>query len=317
MRYDHLGDTGLVLSRVGLGSWLIFTTKEQDQCNDLHRKAWELGINFYDTANQYHNGDAELAVGEALSPFPRETYVLATKLFWPLSDHPFPTANDRGLSRKQIFNECHKSLKRLQTDHIDLYQCHRYDELTPLDETCWAMHDLITQGKVLYWGVSEWTAAQIEDAHGICRANGWHRPVSNQPVLNLLQRHWEDECFPVCEKNGMGVVNFSPLCQGLLTGKYDDGMPEDSRGADEEFGKWLRPLMTDGTMDKVRSFTALCRDHGLQPAQVALAWCHSVAPVTSTIVGATKVSQLEQNASAADLDLDPELLGAVESIFAS
>ena len=165
-------------------------------------RSLELGFNFFDTANVYGQskgkGYTEDVIGRwfAQGDGRRDQVVLATKVYGQMGDGK----NDRRLSARHIRRACEDSLRRLRTDHIDLYQCHRYDELTPLDETCWAMHDLITQGKVLYWGVSEWTAAQIEDAHGICRANGWHRPVSNQPVLNLLQRHWENECFPVCEK---------------------------------------------------------------------------------------------------------------------
>src|SRR5690606_23371970 len=181
------------------------------------------GVNFFDTANAYGNGETESVVAEALSPFRRDTYVLATKVFFPYGEHPFPGVNDRGLSRKHIMEQCHRSLRQLRTDYIDLYQCHRYYPATPLEETCRAMNDLIDQGKVLYWGVSMWTADQIKNAVAICDDHDWHRPVSDQPEYNMLQREIEAEILPTCARLGLGVVVYSPLAQGVLSGKYRPG----------------------------------------------------------------------------------------------
>ena len=180
MKYRRLGMWGLKLSEIGFGSWLNFNQNDQYLATELHRVAYESGINFFDTANVYGRSRTEVLVGKALGPFRRDTYVLATKVYWPFDrDWPFPEANDRGLSRKHIFAECHASLKRLGTDYIDLYQCHRFDDQVPLAETCRALNDLAVQGKILYWGVSEWTAEHIAEAVAICEECGWHRPVSN------------------------------------------------------------------------------------------------------------------------------------------
>jgi aryl-alcohol dehydrogenase-like predicted oxidoreductase len=217
----------------------------------------ENGINFFDTANAYGGGETETVVGRALAPFRRETYVLATKLFWPVKDWPFPGANDRGLNRKHVIEQCDVSLQRLGVEYIDLYQCHRYDENTPLPETCRAMSDLVDRGKVLYWGVSEWTAEQIAEAVEICDDHGWHQPVSNQPLYNMLERHWEAEVFPTCARLGLGIVNFSPLAEGVLTGKYLDGVPAGTRAADEKLSVWIKPRLTDDNAEKVRKLKTL------------------------------------------------------------
>jgi aryl-alcohol dehydrogenase-like predicted oxidoreductase len=309
---------GVKLSEVGFGSWLIFNNGDQSLCDELHRTAYESGINFYDTSNAYGRGQTEVMVGKALKPFRRDTYVLATKAFWPFDPTwPFPEANDRGLSRKHLFEQCNASLKRLNVEYIDLYQCHRYDEHTPLIESCRAMNDLIESGKVLYWGVSEWTAQHIDEAVRICREHDWHAPASNQPLFNMLERHWEAEVFPMCRKHGLGIVNFSPLAEGLLTGKYNKGVPKDSRAADEKAGQFIKPRMTDQNKAIVTELSALAGELGITMPQLALVWCLSKPELASTIIGATKPQQIVENAKASEMELDVATFAKIESILKS
>jgi aryl-alcohol dehydrogenase-like predicted oxidoreductase len=316
MKYRRLGMWGMQVSEVGFGSWLNFNSGDQALSDALHRKAYESGINFFDTANVYGRGRTETIVGKSLAPFARHTYVLATKVFWPFEEHwPFPGANDRGLSRKHVFEQCHASLERLGTEHIDLYQCHRYDENTPLIETCRVMSDLVDQGKVLYWGVSEWTGDQIQDAVSICEENGWHQPVSNQPLYNMLERHWEADVFPTCARLGLGIVNFSPLAEGVLTGKYLDGVPSDSRAADEKLGQFIQKRLNDENTAKVRKLSELADGLGVPLSQLALAWCLKRNEISSVIVGASRESQVEENAAAADVDLDDAVMDRVSAIL--
>lgn len=316
MKYRRLGMWGVKLSEVGFGSWLTMNKSEQDHADALHRVAYESGINFFDTANVYGRSRTEVMVGHALKPFRRDTYVLATKVYFPFdADWPFAEANDRGLSRKHIFEQCHASLKRLGTDYVDLYQCHRYDEHAPLAETCRAMHDLILQGKVLYWGVSEWTAEQISEAVEICDDHGWHRPASNQPLYNMLERHWEAEVFPACAQLGLGIVNFSPLCEGLLTGKYLDGVPGDSRAADEQQGQWIRNRFGDDNASRVRRLKELADGLEMPLSNLALAWCLRRAELTSVIVGCSKIEQITENARASDIELDHDVIERIDAIL--
>ena len=316
MKYRRLGMWGVQLSEIGLGSWLILNKRDQAHADALHRTAYEHGVNFYDTANVYGRGQAETMVGKALKPFRRDSYVLATKVFWPFEpEWPFPGANDHGLSRKHIFEQCHASLKRLNVDYVDLYQCHRFDLNTPVIETCRAMHDLITQGKVLYWGVSEWNAEQITDAIAICDDHNWHRPVSNQPLYNLLERHWEALVLPTCQRFGMGVVNFSPLAEGLLTGKYLHGIPKDSRAADEAAGQFIKPRMTPENLDKVRRLDKLAQGLRVPMATLAIAWCLRRPEITSTIIGASKPQQIIENVRASELALDDAVLERISVIL--
>jgi aryl-alcohol dehydrogenase-like predicted oxidoreductase len=316
MKYRRLGIWGVKLSEIGFGSWLIFNNGDQTLCDQLHRTAYENGINFYDTSNAYGRGQTEVMVGKALKPFRRDTYVLATKAFWPFDPTwPFPEANDRGLSRKHLFEQCHASLKRLSVEYIDLYQCHRYDEHTPLIETCRAMNDLIEMGKVLYWGVSEWTAQQIDEAVRICKEHHWHAPVSNQPLFNMLERHWEAEVFPMCRTHGLGIVNFSPLAEGLLSGKYNKGVPNDSRAADEKAGAFIKPRMTQENLAIIGKLSAIANELGIAMPQLALAWCLSKPELTSTIIGATKPQQIVENAKASEVVLDEATLERIAMIL--
>ncbi len=311
MQYRKLGKWGVKVSEVSLGSWLTFghATDEETAAQCIHR-AYELGINLFDTANVYAAGRAEEVMGKALKGFRRDSYVLATKVYFPMGDGP----NDRGLSRKHIFEQCHASLKRLGTDYIDLYQCHRYDRNTPLEETVRAIGDLIRQGKILYWGVSEWSASQILDAVHLCQQMNIDPPVSNQPHYNMLGREIEKEVLPMCERVGMGNIVFSPLAQGVLTGKYLPGSPPppDTRAADESSNMFMRWLMSDEVLTKVQKLRPIAERNGLTMAQLALAWCLRQPMVSSVIIGARKVSQIEDNVKASGVQLSPEDLRDID-----
>ncbi len=317
MKYRHLGNSGLLVSEIGFGSWLTLDSGDLDRAAGLHRTAYEAGINFFDTANAYGRGGTEPVVGHALRPFLRETYVLATKVFWPYEpDWPFPTANDRGLSRKHLHQEMDKSLRRLGVDYVDLYQCHRYDENTPLEETCRAMSDLVERGKTLYWGVSEWTGPQIEAAISICEEAGWHRPISNQPIYNMLDRHWEEGVFPTTDRHGLGNVCFSPLAEGMLTGKYLDASPEQARAGDEKQGVFLRRRFTEENIERVRRLAPVAADLGVPMSTLALRWCLRRTEVSSCIVGATRDSQLLENVAAVEFPWDDAIEETVTAILA-
>jgi len=307
---------GVSLSEIGFGSWLTIKSHGQNVASALHRRAYELGINFFDTANVYGGGETEPMVGKALEPFARDTYVLATKVYFPFrKDWPFPGANDRGLSRKHIFEQCHQSLQRLHTDYIDLYQCHRYDDTAPLIETCRAFNDLINAGKVLYWGVSQWTAEQIVDACELCREHGWHPPVSNQPQYNMLQRKWEDDVFPACQRHGLGIVCYSPLAEGILTGKYNAGIPAGSRADDAAQAVFIRDKINETNLNTVRRLTALAEGAGVGMAQLALAWCLRRKELTSCIIGASRPDQIDANVQAIDITIDHDLLDRINAIL--
>ncbi|MGH9048551.1 MAG: aldo/keto reductase family protein [Acidimicrobiia bacterium] len=313
MQYRNLGRWGVKVSTVSLGSWLTYgASVEQDAAKACVERAYELGVNFFDTANAYARGGAEEVVGAALSQFRRESYVLATKVYFPMSRRP----NDGGLSRKHVFEQAHQSLRRLGVDYIDLYQCHRYDDDTPLEETCRVMDDLIRQGKVLYWGVSEWSADQIARAVDRCRAEGWAVPVSNQPQYSALWRQIENDVLPTCADVGMGNVVWSPLAGGVLTGKYasPDDIPAESRaaGSDKVFvDQWLRPEV----LDAVQALRPIAEEVGCSLAQLALAWCLREPWVSSVIVGATKTGHVDDNVAAADLDVGDDVLDRVDEIL--
>jgi aryl-alcohol dehydrogenase-like predicted oxidoreductase len=278
----------------------------------IHR-AYDVGINFFDTANAYARGRAEEVVGKSLADFPRESYVLATKVYFPMSDRP----NDSGLSRKHVFEQAHQSLRRLGVDSIDLYQCHRYDRNTPLEETCRVMDDLVRAGKVLYWGVSEWTADQIARAVEMCRLEGWAVPVSNQPQYSALWRVIEADVLPTCADVGMGNVVWSPLAGGVLTGKYrsPSDIPQGSRasGSDAVF---LRRWMDQGLLDALQQVQEIAKQAGCTLPQLALKWCLRQPLVSSVIVGATKPQHVEENAAASDIDVDRSVFDRMDEILA-
>src|SRR3989475_11011233 len=244
MQYRQLGREGARVSTIALGSWLTYgsSVAEEAAIQCIHR-AYEIGINFFDTANVYNRGAAEQVVGRALKDFSRDSFVLATKVYFPMGNGP----NDRGLSRKHIMEQCHASLHRLGTDYIDLYQCHRYDPEVPLEEVLRALDDLVTQGKVLYVGVSEWSAIELDDAVHMARELNLDRIASNQPIYNMLQRYIERDVLPLCEREGIGQVVFSPLAEGVLTGKYKPGQqPEQgTRAADPMANTSMQGLMNE------------------------------------------------------------------------
>lgn len=312
MRYRRLGWSSCKVSTVSLGSWLtVGWTIDQATTNALVKAAFAGGVNFFDTADVYARGAAESALGQALAPFRRSDYVLATKCFWPMSDG----VNDRGLSRKHLVESVHASLKRLGTDYLDLMQCHRFDPETAVDEVVDAMSDLIRQGKLLYWGVSCWSGAQITDARARALARGGYAPVSNQPPYNLLERDIEAEVIPKSRAAEVAQVVFSPLAQGLLTGKYAGGrIPDGSRASDDKKNSFLKPKLTAVNVARAEKVAALARAAGLAPAAVALAWTLRTPAIASAIVGATTVRQLQENLAAADLDLPADLLAALDAV---
>ncbi len=315
MQYRQLGTTGARLSVIGLGSYLtIGMSIDKETAAATVRKAHELGINFIDTANAYNEGKAEESLGAILEDFPRSSIFLATKVWAPMGTGP----NDKGLSAKHIYEQCHASLRRLRTDYIDLYQCHRPDLSTPLEETVRTMEDLARAGKILYWGTSEWPPWMIEMARGIARAIGARPPVSNQPRYSALYRQPEAELFPYCRASGIGNVVFSPLAHGMLTGKYAPGKepPAGTRAADPKQNAVMMNLYWNEEMlQKSVDFAALAREAGFAPAQLALAWIHRRSEVVSTIIGVTKVEQLEDNVKASEMTVSEDLLAKVDKIL--
>lgn len=314
MQYRRLGNTGLKVSEISLGSWLTYGgyVAEENAIRTIH-KAYDLGINFFDTANVYMRGEAEKVVAKAIKSFPRESYVLATKVFWPMGEGP----NDRGLSRKHIMEQAHASLKRLGVDYIDIYYCHRYDPDTPLEETLRAMDDLVRQGKVLYIGVSEWTAQQMTDAVHLADKKLLDRIVVNQPQYSMLYRKIEKEIIPVCEQLGIGQVVWSPLGQGVLTGKYKRGAepPAESRAAHADSARIISRLLTDENLEKVEQLTKVAQELGISMAQLALAWVLRQPNVASALVGASRPEQIEENAKASGITLSPDVLEKIEEIL--
>lgn len=314
MKYRRLGNSGLKISELGLGSWLTYGKSVNNQtAYDCIHKAYELGINFFDTANAYENGRAEEVLGEALKEYPRSSYVVATKLFFQMGQGP----NDRGLSRKHIMEQCDASLKRLGLDYIDLYQCHRFDPEVPMEETLYALDDLVRQGKILYAGVSEWSAAQIEKAAGIGKAYQLRPIISNQPIYNMLERYIESEVLPVSTENGMGQIVFSPLAQGILTGKYKPNTekPADSRAANDSVNFVINSYFRDDVLTSVQKLNSLATELGVTLSQLSLAWILRHPGISSAIVGASKPQQVEENVKAVDINLDHEVLKEIELIL--
>ena len=315
MKYRKLGRYGVRVSEVALGGWLTHgrTLDDATTARLVHR-AVDLGINFFDTADVYNAGEAEKSLAIAIKELRREDLVIGTKCFFPMSDRP----NDRGLSRKHIFESVHNSLKRLQADYVDMMQFHRLDLDTPIDETIRAIEDLIRQGKVLYWGTSEWPAHKLTEAVLTAKDLNANPPASNQPNYSMLHRKIEEAVLPVSEQYGIGNVVFSPLAQGVLSGKYLPGKaaPAGSRGADEKSNMFMGGVLQETVLERVQQLKQYVEEIGFKMPQFALAWCLRQPAVSSVIVGATSVAQLEENAGASEITVDPDMWERAEKILA-
>ena len=309
-----MGGTGLRLSEISLGAWVTFGDQIDDRtASEILHAAYDHGINYFDNADVYAGGRAEIVMGQAIRDLPRESLVLSSKVFWPTMGGP----NGKGLSRKHVMESCHASLKRMGVDYLDLYFCHRYDAETPVEETVRAMDDLVHQGKILYWGTSEWRAGQIAQAHGIARQGGWTPPAVEQPHYNMLVRRIvEDEVAPLAEELGIGLVTWSPLRSGLLSGKYNDGMPSGTRLSIERFN-WLRGILNDADVAKARALSGVAADLGVSLPQLAIGWLLRLGSVTSVITGATCVEHVHENvkALAVPAKLTPDVLERIETIL--
>jgi voltage-dependent potassium channel beta subunit len=297
MHYRRLGKSGLKVSEISLGSWLTFGGQvDEKKASNLIHHAYDAGVNFFDNADMYADGQAEIMVGEAIKDLPREALVLSSKVFWPT----MPGPNGRGLSRKHIVESIHASLRRMQVDYLDLYYCARFDPDTPIDEVIFTMNHLIQQGKILYWGTSEWSAAQISQAYGIAMQYNLIPPTMEQPQYNMFHRaRVENEIIPLAKDIGFGLTTFSPLYFGILTGKYNHGIPKGSR-ATLESSVWMSEYLTPEKLDIVRILEVMAADLGITQAQLALAWILRRKTVSCVISGATNTSQLDENLAAAD-----------------
>lgn len=314
MEFRRLGRSGLKVSEISYGNWLTHGSQvEADTAVACVKEALDVGITTFDTADVYAGTKAETVLGEALKGVKRESYELFTKVYWPTGTG----INERGLSRKHVLESCNASLQRLQTDHVDLYQAHRFDYETPLEETLQAFDDLVRQGKVMYVGVSEWKASEIEQALRIADDMGFDRLVSNQPQYSALWRVIEGEVVPLCEKEGVSQIVWSPIAQGVLTGKYLPGQPppEGSRATDEMGGaNFVRGLMKDEILTAVQELKPLAADAGITMAQLAVGWVLCNPNVASAIVGASRPEQVRDNAAATALS--PDLKQAVDDVLA-
>ncbi|KAA9379765.1 aldo/keto reductase [Microbispora cellulosiformans] len=314
MEYRHLGRSGLMVSEISYGNWITHGSQvEEDAAVECVRAALDEGITTFDTADVYAGTRAEEVLGRALKGVRRESLEIFTKVYWPTGEG----RNDRGLSRKHITESINGSLRRLQTDYVDLYQAHRYDVETPLEETLRAVDDLVRQGKVLYVGVSEWTADQIARALKIADEMGFDRLVSNQPQYSMLWRVIESEVVPLCEKEGLGQIVWSPIAQGVLTGKYLPGQPPPagSRATDSTGSGFINRLMRDDVLRRVQDLKPIAADLGLSMAQLAVAWVLQNPNVSSAIVGATKPEQVRDNVKAAGVKLDAEVLKKIDDVL--
>jgi 1-deoxyxylulose-5-phosphate synthase len=316
MRYRQLGDSDLKVSEISLGSWLTYGGGVGDEsaraCVDA---AFEAGINFIDTANVYARGAAEDFLGDALQSRPRDSYVLATKLYFPMDD----TGENQGLSRPQVEKQIDDSLRRLRTDHVDLYQCHRYDRNTPLEETMAALSDVVSSGKARYIGFSEWNAEQIQASLDLSRDKGYAKFVSSQPQYSMLHRDPEREVFPLCKANGISQIVWSPLAQGALTGKYKPGAPPPAgtRASSKSMGSMMGNWLEDDVLETVQQLVPVAERLGITMAQLALAWVLRGENVASAIVGASRPEQVRDNASTSGIELDAETLAEIDRILGS
>ncbi|MGY1913901.1 aldo/keto reductase family protein [Blastococcus sp. SYSU DS0973] len=310
MEFRRLGRSGLTISEIAYGNWLTHGGQvEEDAAQACVRAALDVGITTFDTADVYAGTRAETVLGAALDGHRRESIELFTKVYWPTG----PGRNDRGLGRKHIIESCHASLRRLQTDYVDLYQAHRYDPTVPLEETMTAFADLVRSGKALYIGVSEWNAEQIAAGAALARQLGVQL-ISNQPQYSMLWRVIEPEVVPTSEQEGLSQIVWSPLAQGILTGKYRPGQqpPADSRAGHPEAGQSMQRFMTDDILGRVQQLRPIADDLGLSMAQLALAWVLQNRNVAAAIIGATRPEQVHDNVKAAGVRLDDEVLARID-----
>ncbi|MBG0829324.1 aldo/keto reductase family protein [Planomonospora sp. ID67723] len=314
MEFRHLGRSGLMVSEISYGNWITHGSQvEEDAAKECVKAALDEGITTFDTADVYAGTRAEEVLGRALKGVRRESLEIFTKVYWPTGSGP----NDRGLSRKHITESINGSLRRLQTDYVDLYQAHRFDVETPLEETLKTFDDLVRQGKVLYVGVSEWNAEQIAAALKIADEMGFDRLVSNQPQYSMLWRVIESEIVPLCEKEGLSQIVWSPIAQGVLTGKYLPGQPPPagSRATDPTGGNFISRMLTDEVLTRVQELKPIAADLGLTMAQLAVAWVLQNPNVASAIVGATRPEQVRDNVRAAGVKLDAEVLKKIDAVL--
>ncbi len=318
MQYRHLGKAGIQVSQLSLGSWVTFHTQAGiDATTEMMAAAYEAGVNFFDNAENYAAGESEAVMGAALKKlgWRRGSYLVSTKLFWGL--HASPNEQNT-LNRKYLLEGIDGSLRRLELDYVDLLYCHRPDPQTPIEETVWAMHNIIERGKAVYWGTSEWEAADILSAIDIAERHHLHKPVVEQPVYNLFQRHrFGAEYDRVYKDHGYGSTTWSPLASGLLTGKYNDGVPGDSRGALEGY-EWLRKELTNADrLATVSALKPLADQMGATLAQFSIAWCLQNPDVSSVLTGASRVQQIHENMKALEFvdSFTPDVMQEVDRIF--
>lgn len=320
MSYRRLGSSGLQVSALSFGAWVTFGQQiGSDVADRLMHTAYDAGVNFFDNAETYADGRAEVVMGEVFknAGWRRESFLVSSKVYFG-ADHDGP--NETGLSRKHVIEACHAALRRLQVDYLDLYFCHRPDPDTPIIETARAMHDLVAQGKVLYWGTSEWSAAQLNEAYAVCDRLGLHPPAMEQPQYNLFHRtNLERELAPLCKTRGLGTTIWSPLGSGLLTGKYNNGIPAGTR-LDLEGYEWLRSrLMGPGSERKlagVKKFAAIAGNLGTTLPCLAIAWCLKNPHVSSVILGASRPEQLTENFGALAIveKMSPQVMAELDTI---
>ncbi len=320
MEYRRLGKSGLLVSELSLGSWLTFGKQiDEKLAEDCMVAAYDAGVNFFDNAEAYAEGKSEEVMGRLLKKlgWRRDTFVVSSKVFWG-GELP----NQKGLSRKHVFEACHAALRRLQVDYLDLYFCHRPDRHTPIEETVRAMSDLISQGKVLYWGTSEWSAQEIMEAYAVARQYHLVPPTMEQPQYHMFHRDKiEKDYLKLYDVVGLGTTIWSPLASGLLTGKYNDGIPDDSRANAHDDISWLKDKLTgpeaQQQMKKVRALTSISKDIGTSMVRMALAWCLKNQNVSTVITGASKVSQVHDNMQAVEVKakLTPEVMENIDTIL--
>lgn len=309
MKYRKVGSSGLKISEISIGGWLTYgNTVDKKKTEPIIKTGLDNGINFIDLADIYSRGKAEDIIGSIMKDMTRSNLVISSKVFWPMSEN----VNDRGLSRKHIMESIDKSLKRLGTDYLDIYFLHRFDPDVSYEEIARIMNDLVSQGKILYWGTSVWSADQLERMLGVCEKYNLYRPIVEQPRYNMIDRHIEVYILDACARNGIGLTIWSPLAQGLLTGKYNKGMPDDSRAANS---KWLENDLNETNLEKVKKLADLASSYGITVSQLALAWILRKDEISSVIIGATKVSQVEENVKASDVILDDDTMDEIENIL--